>query len=329
MGKLYVPSKSRTTVDRARETLDRAERAISTLSDAGPRASEVGDRSASSNPLELLHLLDRIDQELHDLEQQDVDVRVEQTRFETLQRQLERRKGRFLKQAGGALGEARRSRSDSLSDNWWWHLDEAAARQRRRRLRRLAAGALAAIVLLAGARLAYEQFLAPPPEVGEAFQHMKAGRSQVVEGDLRAALAAFNAATELTPDDPEPWLWKGVLHDQLGASAQAKEAFAAAEPLYETRFNLVLNRVPIYLEVSDVAKARADANEAIDLDPTSGWGYYMRAGVAAAEEDYDAALADLERAAELADQSGEGRLQALAATQQAQLIQMRPISPSD
>ncbi len=329
MGKLYVPSKSRTTIDRVREALDQAERAISALSDAGSRASEVGDRSTLSNPLELLHLLDRIDHELHDLGQQDVDVRIEQTRFETLQRQLQHRKERFLKQAGWALEEARRSSRDSLSDNWWWHLDEAAARQRRRRLMRLAAGALAVIVLLAGAWLAYERFLAPPPEVGEALRHMEAGRYQVAEGDLRAALAAFNAATELTPDDPEPWLWKGVLHGQLGASTQAEEAFAAAEPLYETRFDFVLNRAPIYLQAGDVAKSRADANKAIDLDPTSGWGYYMRAGVAAAEKDYDAALADLERAAELADQSGDRRLQALAATQQAQLMQMRLISTSE
>jgi tetratricopeptide (TPR) repeat protein len=313
MGKLYVPSKAHTAVDHVREALDQAEWAVQNLSDAGPRA------------LELLHLLDQIDQELHDLEQRGVDLRVEKTRFKTVQSKLEQRKGRFLSQVGPALKEER-ERIEPARSRGWWYLDETAAEQRRRRLWRVTAGTAAVIALLAGAWLAYRQFLAPPPEVGQAFRRIEAGRSLAAEGDLRTALEDFDAATELTPDDPEPWLWKGALHNQLGEAAKAREAFAQAEPLYDTTVDFILNRGRVYLQAGDVERAKADVRTALDLDPMSDWGYYLRAGIAIRENDYDAALADLERAAQLAEAHGNGRLQAMATTQRAQLIQMLPLS---
>jgi tetratricopeptide (TPR) repeat protein len=316
VGKLYVPSQARTPVDRVREALDQAERATSNSREANPQA------------LELLHLFDQIHRELHELEQRDVDVRVERSRFEAVQRQLDLHKRRFLTKMGSTL-EEEREKVEPAQARWWWYLDAAAAKQRRQRFRRVAAGASAVIVLLIGVWLAYKRFLAPPPEVSQAFRRMETGRSQVTNGNLQAALEDFDAATELTPDDPEPWLWKGVLHDQLGEPAKAENAFATAEPLYETASGFVLNRGQIYLQAGDLEKAKADAGTAIDLDPRSGWGYYLRAGIAVAEGNYDASLADLERAAELAGKNGNGRLQALAASRRAQLMQMRPISPPE
>jgi len=312
VGKLYVPSQVRTPVDRIRKALDQAERAISDMSDAGPQV--VG----------LLRLFDQIERGLRDLEQRGVDTRAERTRFETIQGHLKQRKRRFLNQASRALEEERKEIEPARA-HWWWYLDEAAARERWRRLRRLIAGAAAIMALLTGAWLAYKQFLAPPPEVGEAFRHMEAGKSAVEEGRLRAALESFDAATELTPDDAEPWLWKGALHDQLGELAQAEDAFAAAEPLYETTFDFVLNRGRVYLQAGCVEGAKADVKVAMDLNPTSGWGYYLRAGVAVAEGDYDAALADLGQAAELAGENGDSTLQAMVANQRAQLMQMQPM----
>lgn len=308
MSKLYVPSKTHTPVDRVREALDRAERAICNLSDAG------------SGALDLLHLFDQIERQLDELAQQDVDVRVERTQFKTIQRQLKRRKRRFLRQAGRDLKEARREVEPARS-RWWWYLDEIAAQQRRRLMLRVAAGVAAAAVLLTGAWLAYKAFLAPPPEVGKAYRYMQMGQSELGVGDVRAALADFDAATALTPDDPEPWLWKGALHDKLGETTKAEEAFATAEPLYETRFDFVLNRARIHLQAGNVSTASADVETAIELEPTSGWGYYLRAGIAAQEGDYDAALADLEQAVDLAE-GGDARLHAMASEKRARLLQM-------
>ncbi|MBS3784440.1 MAG: tetratricopeptide repeat protein [Anaerolineae bacterium] len=316
MSKLYVTSQAHTPLDGVRQALHRAKRATSDITDA-----DLG-------PVELLHLFDQIEDTLEQLEQQDVDVRVERAQFESVQRQLDRRKGKFLRCVGQALARER-SRIEPARSHWWWYLDQAAGKQRRRRLRRVAAGTVAVIVVLVAAWLAYQEFLAPPPEVGQAYRRMEAGKAHLAEGDVRGALEAYTAATALTPDDPEPWLWKGVLHDQLGEQAGAREAFAIAERLYETWFDFMLNRGRVYLQSGDVEKAEADAQAAIEEDPTSGWGYYLRAGVAVREGDQQAALADLEQAIELAQERGNGSLEAMAITQRAQLIQMGSIPTPD
>ena len=68
MGKLYVPSRTLTPVDRVRKALDRAEKVSTNPRGAGPEA------------LHLLHLFDQIARDLEQLEQEDADVRAENAR---------------------------------------------------------------------------------------------------------------------------------------------------------------------------------------------------------------------------------------------------------
>jgi tetratricopeptide (TPR) repeat protein len=282
---------------------------VTSLSGAGPEA------------LQILHTFDQIEGDLNQLEQRDVDLRVERTNFEAVQRQLRDRKRRFLKEAGRLLQEER-ERIEPPRSKWWWYLDELAAKQRWRRLRRMGIGGAAVLVLLTTAWLAYERFVAPPPEVGQAYRQMEVGRRQVQEENFRGALVAFEAATELTPDDPEPWLWNGVIHDQLDNSDEAQNAFQAARRLYDTPFDFVLNRGRVYLQTGDVQLAEADVETAIELNPDSGWSYYLRAGIAMRNGDPDTALADLDQAATLAEKSGDAQLQALASTQRAGVMKL-------
>lgn len=312
MGKLYVPSKARTPVDRVRELLDQAEEEVSTLRGSGPEA------------LRLLHLLDEIEDDLSQLERQNGDVRVERTNLETIQRRLKDRQGRFLRETGRALKEER-MRVEPARARWWWYLDEAATAERRHKLLRIGAGAAALIALLTVAWLAYQRFLAPPPEVGQAYRQMETGRRQLEEGDSGAALDAFAAAAQLTPTDPEPWLWKGVVHHQLDEGSEAGEAFDTAHRLYDTRFDFVLNRGRVYLQTGAVEQAESDVETALALDPDSGWAYYLRAGIAVRHSDLAAALADLEEAARLAQESGDAELQALTSTQRASLLRMMAV----
>lgn len=312
MGKLYVPQKARTPVDRVRQLLDRAEEEVSTLRGTGPEA------------LQLLHLLDEIDDELSQLEHRKGDVRVERTNLETIQRRLKDRQRRFLREVGGAL-ERERARIEPARGRWWWYLDEAAAKERRRKVLRIGAGAIAVIASLTVAWLAYQRFLAPPPEVSQAYRQMESGKRQLEEGDAIEALAAFSTAATLTPDDPEPWLWKGVVHHQLDAVNEAEEAFDAARRLYDTRFDFVLNRGRVYLQTGAIEQAESDVETALAINPDSGWGYYLRAGIAVRRGDLAAALADLEEAARLAEESGDAELQAMTSTQRASLLRMMAV----
>lgn len=311
VGKLYVPDKARTPADQVRQLLSESEKDLASLPGTGPEG------------LQILHAFDQIEDGLSQLERRDCDVRVERASFEAVQRQLRERRRRFLQEVGGALQEER-NHVEPARSNWWWYLDEVAAEERWRRLRRLGAGAIVVLTLLAAAWFGYKHFLAPPPEIGQAFRQMEAGRRQVGEGALRQALISFEVATELTPDDPEPWLWTGVLHDQLDDSDAAENAFATARRLYEGPFDFILNRGRVYLQAGDVAKAEADVKTAMALNPDSGWPYYLRAGIAMRDNDPGAALADLSRAATLAEENGDAQLQTLATTQRAGVMKLLP-----
>jgi tetratricopeptide (TPR) repeat protein len=311
VGKLYVPPKTHTPADRVRQLLSQAENTAASL------------RGAGSKAIQLLHVLDQIEDDLNQLERRNVDVRVERTNFEAIQRQLRDHKRRLLREAGAALREEIKQIEPARS-RWWWYVDEAAAKERRRKLLRMGAGGAAVLALLAAAWLAYERFLAPPPEVAQAFRQMEVGRTQVEEQDLPGALAAFEAATALTPSDPEPWLWKGVVHDRLDEADEAQDAFEAAHHLYDTRFDFILNRGRVYLQTGDLEQAQADVNKAMELKPDSGWSYYLRAGIAARNGDPDTALADLDRAARLAEENRDAQLQALASTQRAGVMKLLP-----
>jgi tetratricopeptide (TPR) repeat protein len=310
MAKVFVPSTTWTPSARVREVLDNAERRVSNLRGGGPQV------------LELLHLFDQAAGGLAELEADGANVRAERVRFETLQRQLRSRQVRFLAQGGAALQEERAAVQPERA-RWWWYLDEEVARQRARRLRRWLISILAGVIVLAVAWLVYDRFIAPPPHVRQALQHISSGEFLVDEQDLRGALAEYEAATVLSPDNPRAWTWQGVIHSQLGELDDAEMAFEAARSLYETDFDFLLNRGMMFLHVGDLVAADADVEQAIRARPDSGYGYFLRAGIAAEQEEYAAAVADLERAAELAHIAEDTQLEATARAQLAMVMQMQ------
>jgi tetratricopeptide (TPR) repeat protein len=205
---------------------------------------------------------------------------------------------------------------------WWWFVDEAVAEQRKRQLRRGLSWGLVLVFVCAAAWLVYDRFIAPPPEVRESFRLSAAGEGLVEEGDLRAALAEFEAAATLTPDDPMLWTWQGVIHSRLGEPDDAREAFDTARSLHETDVDFLLNRGLIYLQVGDVDAAGADVEQIMAMDPQAASAYYLRSSVALERGDFAAAVADLERTAELAQEAGDTQLEATARVQRAMVMQM-------
>ena len=311
MGKYFVPFTTLTPADRLRELLSEAEQSVVSLRGTGPQV------------LKLLHLLDRIASLAAELEAADADVRAERVRFETVQRQLRRRQSRFLVEAGSAFQEERTAaRPAQPQPHWWWFMDEAVAQQRRRQLRRTLIWGLTLVFLCVIAWIAYDRFLAPSPEARQSFRHSATGEGLIEEGDLRAALAEFEAAAALTPDNPALWTWLGVIHFELGELDEAQAAFDTARPLYETEIDFQLERGLTYLRAGNLDAASADVEQVITMAPSSAMGYYVRASIGVERGDYAAAIADFEQAVELAQEAGDSQLEATARVQQAMVMQM-------
>jgi tetratricopeptide (TPR) repeat protein len=308
MGKYFIPSTALTPVDHLRELLDKTEQLVANLSGAGAQV------------LELLHWLDQITDLVLEFETTGVDVRAERARLETVRRQLRHRQKSFLSEAGSALQEERAAAQPDQA-RWWWFLDEAVAQQRRDRLRRTLIWGLVLVFLCVTAWLVYDRFIAPPPQVRQSYQHSAAGEGLVQKGDLRAALVKFEAAAAATPNDPEIWIWLGVIHFELGELDEAQETFDTARSLYETEIDFLLNRGMTYLSAGDLATAKTDVEQVIAMDPQLAIGYYVRANISTEQGDYGAAVDDLERAEELAKEAGNSQLEATARVQRAMVMQ--------
>jgi tetratricopeptide (TPR) repeat protein len=309
VGKIPVAPATSTPADSLRDLLDEAERLVANLRGAGPRV------------VQLAHLLDQTADLLAEMEAAGGDLRAERGRCETVYRQLRRQKGRFLAEAGRTFQEERAAIAPDRA-RWWWFLDEELALQRRKRLRRVLLWGGVLIVGCIISWLVYDHFIAPPPEVQQAYRYSTTGEGLVEEGDLGAALAEFDAAIALTPDDPTLWLWKGVIHSQLDQMEQAEEAFLTARSLYGEGTGFLQDRSMIYLRIGEVDAAAADVEQLIAQEPQLGVGYYLRANVGTARGNYAAAVDDLDQAAELAQAAGDTQLEATARVQRAMVLQM-------
>ena len=314
MGKYFFSSEARTPADDVREALGDAEKLMAGLRRTGPQV------------VQLLYLLDQISEGLDELEASGMDLRAERSRFETIQSQLDRCKGRFLARAGEAFGEAREAVQPDQA-RWWWFIDNTWRQERRQRLRRWLIVGAAVIALLAIVALVNELFFAPPPEVRQASRLGSRGEYLVRdEGDLEAALAEFEAATALDPATPSYLVWIGVLRSELGDAQAAEEAFDAARSLYETNLGFLLARAGAYRDVGNLDAASADVEQAIIEYPESGWVYYTKHLISLDRGDYTTALEDLDKTEELAREAGDVRLEAAARVQKGMILQMAPIS---
>ncbi|HEY76212.1 MAG TPA: tetratricopeptide repeat protein [Thermoflexia bacterium] len=303
-----IPPRPHTRLDQVRETLDEIEARLPNLRGTGPKA------------IELLLLFDQVAETLDRLEEAGADVRAERGRLDSAWRTLRRRARVFLKEVGTDLRERREQQKEARLRPWWF-LDHIHAREQRRGLLRKGLFGLIGGILLVLGWVGYERFLAPPEEVRQALRHAEEGQSWLEQGDLERALAEFEAAAALTPDDPEMWLWVGVLRQRLGDEGGAEAAFRKARNQGLAEWEFRFQRGTLLLQIGDLEAALIDAESAIELAPDWGYGYYLRASVRAMKGDIEAALIDYQQAADLAHAAEDTQLEAMARTQMALLLQ--------
>ena len=305
------------TADDLRELIGQAELIVANLRGAGPKAQT------------LLYLLDTIHALAARLEEAGVDLRAEAVRIETVEGLLRSRDATLVREMRllGGLAAARAAVKPAPAQ-WWWYLDERVAERRRSQLRRgfLIAGSVAAVVLILWGL--YRFVFPPDPRRMAALDRVSRAEELVSRGDLAGAVELYRQASELTPDDPDPYVWVGVLETQLGHPEAAAQAFDRTEQLLPDRDRWLVLRGQAWLQVGRLDSALADAEAALAANPGSAEAYLLAGGVHEARGEVEPAAGAFEKAAELAEKAGNSSLVVMAKTRLAMLLQAAPMVQS-
>jgi cytochrome c-type biogenesis protein CcmH/NrfG len=301
-----------TPADELRRLLADTEKRVVNLAGSGAGAMLV------------LRNLDRVAELWPQLEEAGVDLRPEAGRWETVQAQVRRNAGQLVRElrAAGGMEALRASQTGNIQQAWWWHLDREV---RERRLKRMKSGStvLLSVVVIIGAVVFLLNRLFPTdPLVAASAGRQLAGQQKVENrADYESALADFQEAVSLTPDDAEAWLWLGVTYERLGDDVEAGRAFGQATTLLDDEAGLRLGRAPVYFSFGMWTEAEEDLNLALTLDPENPRTHYFLATLYEVEERYTEAIAALERASALAEAHGQTELVAITRYRMGMMIQ--------
>lgn len=301
-----------TPADELRELLTASEKLVVNL------------RDVPDGALRLLENLDRIAELWPELEAAGVDLRPESGRWETLQ-------GLVRKQARTILGQLRpqgglpalraRYHGDGKAE-WWWYLAERTREETIRRARRAAVIAVALVALGAAVVFLLRVLFPVDPKVQASLSHRMAGQQKIEgSGDYAAALADFQEAVKLTPDDPEAWLWLGVTQEKLGDEDAARASFERARAVARSEIDFRLARASIYIALQMLDQARVDIEEVLQRDPENPQAYYFLASVLEGQGKYMEAAVALQRASDLAEARNNAELTAMARYRLAMMLQ--------
>jgi len=257
------------------------------------------------------------------LQEQGADLRSEQTRLESIGERLRGDKtSALVREVARTVGwEAARSSVAPERDRWWWYLDEELAQRWRSKLRRrLLRGGIILLVLalLVGA---YQQFLAPSPETGQRIAFMQGAEQYFEKGDLAQAIASYEDAAAIDPNDPEAQLWLGVLYRQIGEQEAAIAAFRSARRASPSMINYFLLRSRIYLRMGMLAEAVSDVLAALELDPHSSQALFLLGDVLEQRGNYSEAMAVFHK---VSLEAQDPALQVLAKVRYGMLLQAGP-----
>lgn len=293
-----------------RQELDEAERVVIQL------------RRDNVEPF--LQLLDSIDRRFTQLASSGLDLRPEQTRWNSLQGRLQREAGRVMRAADAAGGLASLRARNAPAQGLWWHLDAVAAADRRRSIRRLGAAIGTAVASLA---LIWSLFTFVIPAdansviTSEAITEL---RQLAFEARWQHGLAIIaEAKALLTEPNAELLIWEAVVRGKLGQDARAEEALDEAKALVpsdrQVSFWWTLGMVR--LDIGDLEEARAAGREALALDASDPQGYFLLGNVAEVEGDVPAAIELFEESYQLALESGANELAVIARIRMGTLLQ--------
>jgi tetratricopeptide (TPR) repeat protein len=301
-----------TPADELRERLTACEKGVANLRGSGTQAHT------------LLEDMDRINELWPVLEAAGLDLRPEAGRWETIQASVRRVARRLLKElrASGGLAAVRAEQHPEGQCAWWWHLDEAVAQDNKRRALRLGLTTATVIVAALAAYFLLRMLFPVDPNLKAAMDLQATGEKKIQEsGDFAGALADFKAATTYLPNDAETWLRLGVTQEVLGDQVAMAESYGRARALVASDSEFQYTRASVYFTLGLLDKAKKDGEASVAVDPQNPYAYYLLSSIYETLGQGPAALAAVQRAAELADAQQQAQLSAMARYRMAMMMQ--------
>ncbi|WP_169156249.1 serine protease [Brasilonema bromeliae] len=117
--------------------------------------------------------------------------------------------------------------------------------------------------------------------------------------DYQGAIADYNQALRINPNNPDAYLQRGSAYYYLKKYQAAREDFNKVLQLSPKNANAYNNRGVLRYQSGDKQAALADFNSAIQLDPKLAGTYYNRGAIRDQSGDKQAALADYNSAIQL------------------------------
>ncbi|HXF63674.1 MAG TPA: hypothetical protein VNK95_18770 [Caldilineaceae bacterium] len=313
-----VESRTSNPANELRDALDKAERLVVQL-----------DRQ---NIEEFLVLLDSIERMFEQLTQDQVDLRPEEVRWQSLLNRINSRPGDIVKAAAAAGGMATLRAEHPPAESFWWHLDREVARRRKQMLTRAAVSLGALALAVAAIWWAINTFFPPSPEAVAMVEASNRIDQLIAEQRWEEALAVVQETRQRLPHEPELIAWEVVLNERLGnreAAAAALEEGQALMADQPVQFWLQIGNSR--LMVGDLDGAEAAAREAEALAPNEAQVAFLLGGIAEARGQIPLAIEYFNKTFELAEAGGNPQLAVIARVRMGNLLQ-RPdafVSPAE
>lgn len=283
-----VESRTSTPATELREALDLAERKIVLVN--------------QTNVEELLVLLDSIERKFDELSPI-MDLRSEEVRWQNLLNRLSSQPGPVASAAAKAGGYAKLRTAHPPAESFWWRLDAEVTTRRRKLATRAVTVAACVIGGIALVLWLVNTLFPPDPEAVLLVSTTGEIGKYVQDGDWQSALKVTNDSLAQLPDEPELLVWKAVLLERLGDTADATAAFDHARRVSADKpLQLLLMLSQTRFQVGDIDGAEQAALDAGKLNPDEAQVYFMLGNVAEARGDIPKAIEMLDKTFELAEE---------------------------
>ncbi len=273
--------------------------------------------------IELLKLRNEVEDGLQRLQEQGLNITPERSRLETVDGNF-KANSRLIAKALAREKElvAERHSQDPDKKYWWWWTNRYAGERKRKRT---IIAVIALVVLIAAAivtKILVDRAKAADPATQEYNKNISLAEQSLPNGQYEVALEYYRAAEDTgKPLDAESLAVIAALHEVLGheAEAEAYRVITRGNSQSEAHYLTYLARG--YMRgTKHYDKALETVNQALEVNPSLPYAYYVRAEILERLGDLEAAIADLTKCSELATEQKDTAMSVKADTRKSNLL---------